>query len=275
MYTPFSIRFIGCLLVAGICFSTPCQAMNGRDTTIRVNATLVRIQWPPGEMRGAILMLPGWNFSRTKTCENSSFCSKALEKGFVLISPEMGKSLYASRTYPNTRTDWAGYPQLKFITDTLQPLLQKQFGLLKPGRINFIYGISTGSRGGALILEHTGNLYKGAALLSGDYNQVADTADNLMKGFYGSCLRFPDRWKGEDNPAVNSAKIKAQVFLGHGTADAVVPFAQSKYFYECLKKAGVDVTFDAKEKQGHRFEFWDAETDAILALFVTWSKPEQ
>jgi S-formylglutathione hydrolase FrmB len=266
-----SIRFpvlTFCILMMFL-LSEKAEAGGNRDSTIRINSTLLRIQWPEGKVRGAILMLPGWNFSRAKTCENSSFCSKALQKGFVLISPEMGKSLYASRIYPNSRKEWAACPQLRFITDTLQPRLQQQFGLLKQGQRNFIYGISTGARGGALILEHTDSLYAGAALLSGDYDQCADPSDNLMNGFYGSYKQYPERWEGDDNPSRNAGKIRSVLYIGHGKADQVVPFAQSNDFYNRLKQQGAHVTFSAKDKQGHNFEFWDSETEAVLNLFCS------
>jgi len=242
-------------------------AMFQRDTTIRLNNTLVDLKFPQGEIKGAILMLPGWNFSRTKTCEHTSFCSEALKLGFVLICPEMGKSLYASGTYPETRKDWALFPQLKFITDTLQPFVRVKYNLLKEGQSNFIYGISTGARGGALILENTGKLYSGAALLSGDYNQCLDTADNLMKGFYGSYTKYKSRWEGPDNPLLNLSKIKCPVYLGHGKNDKVVPFQQTLILFEKLKKAGSSVIYSQKEGMGHDFNFWSGETGDLLLFF--------
>ncbi len=251
----------------GILSECRVEAMVQRDTTIRINNTLVDLKFPLGEIKGTILMLPGWNFSRSKTCEHSSFCSEALKQGFVLICPEMGKSLYASSIYPETRKDWALFPQLKFITDTLQPYVRLNYNLLKEGQSNFIYGISTGARGGALIVENTGKLYGGAALLSGDYNQCQDTSDNLMKGFYGSYTRYKSRWEGPDNPSLNVSKIKCPVYLGHGKNDKVVPFQQTLNLFEKLKKEGSFVTFSQKEGMGHDFNFWAGETGDVLLFF--------
>jgi S-formylglutathione hydrolase FrmB len=243
------------------------------DTTLLINHTKVDIRFPEKEIRGSILMLPGWNFSRTKTCENSTFCTRALEEGFVLIAPEMGKSLYASTVYPATRRDWAVFPQLRFITDTLQPVVREKFNLLREGQNNFIYGISTGARGGALVAENTGKLYIGAALLSGDYDQRLDSTDNLMKGFYGSMNKFRERWEGADNPWMNASKIKCQVFLGHGKNDKVVPFVQSKNFFSRLVKVGVPAVFSQKEGEGHNFNFWGSETADVLQFFNKLIQP--
>ncbi|MFI5149949.1 MAG: prolyl oligopeptidase family serine peptidase [Bacteroidia bacterium] len=243
------------------------QAAQHKDTTIYINTRAIDIQYPQGKAKGTILMLPGWNFSRKKTCEQSNFCSKATKAGFLLICPEMGKSLYASAVYPESRKDWTGYPQLHFITDTLEPYLQKQFNLLRPGQKNFIYGISTGARGGALILEHSDSLFCGAALLSGDYEQTLDPKDNLMNGYYGSIDQFKSRWEGEDNPCRHTDKIKASLYLGHGMKDEVVSYKQSLAFEAALMKHHVKYVFVTPELAGHNYAFWGTETEAVLRFF--------
>jgi len=220
-------------------------------------------------------MLPGWNFSKDKTCQSSTFCEKALKEGFVLICPEMGKSLYASKIYSNTRKDWASYPQLKFITDTLQDYLQRFFHLLNKGERNYIYGISTGARGGALILENTSHIYKCGALLSGDYDQTLDTADNLMKGFYGSYKLFKERWEGTDNPAKNIDRIHVPIYLGYGKNDKVVAPVQSESFMENLGKSKKTAVLSSKENCGHDYAYWGSETDAVLRFFVTMEVSSQ
>jgi S-formylglutathione hydrolase FrmB len=263
----FLTRFF--LLNIFLLCSEPFQAQTPpNDTTIILNQTKVDILFPKGMVRGTILLLPGWNFSRKKTCEQSDFCTQAKNAGFILICPEMGKSLYASTAYPESRKDWIGFPQLRFITDTLEPYIQHTFGVLKPGQKNFIYGISTGSRGGALILEHADSLYTAAALLSGDYNQLLDTQDNLMKGYYGDVKQFKSRWEGADNPSFHVDKIKAAIYLGHGKKDAVVPFAQSQSFYQLLVKNKITVQFSSPEEAGHNYNFWSTQTDTILKFFI-------
>jgi dienelactone hydrolase len=237
------------------------------DTTLHLSHTLVTVYYPKAPIRGTILMLPGWNFSKDKTCANSSFCDKALKQGYVLVCPDMGKSLYASARFSNTRSDWAAYPQLSFVTDTLLPVLQTQFKLLVPGQKNFLYGISTGARGGCLILEATGKLFEAAALLSGDYDQCLDTRDNLMNGYYGSYSEFKERWEGVDNPARHINKLEVPILLGHGQSDKVVPFVQSESLAALLKKKGhvVETAFPANK--GHSYDFWGSETDAVLLFF--------
>jgi hypothetical protein len=247
---------------------TPAIAGNkNKDLTIQVSHRDVHIQYPQGEVKGTILMLPGWNFPASKTCENSTFCKQALEAGFVLISPEMGKSLYASAVYPETRKDWAAFPQMRFLTDSLQPYLQKTYHLLEAGGNNFVYGISTGARGGALLLERTNNIYRAGALLSGDYDQCLDPTDNLMNSYYGAYATYKERWEGADNPARQASRITCPLYLGHGTADAVVLCNQTVNFCKVLQDLGKKPVFTPKEKAGHNYSFWGGETQSILQFF--------
>jgi pimeloyl-ACP methyl ester carboxylesterase len=248
------------------------QAQEIRDTLIQIHGRDVAIHYPHIKTKGTILMLPGWNFSKDKTCENTSFCKKALEEGYVLICPEMGKSLYASDVFPETREDWQSYPQMAFITDTLQPFFQKKHKLLLKKGNNYIYGISTGARGAAMILENTKDIYKAGAMLSGDYDPVLEKEDNLMRGYYGPYEQYKERWEGNDNPALNTAKIQVPVYIGHGKADKVVSPKQSEALVEILQKQKSTLVSSFKEKQGHNFIYWDSETDAVLAFFRSQKK---
>jgi hypothetical protein len=239
------------------------------DTTFVLKGDTVSILFPTTPVRGQILVLPGWNFSRNKCCKESSFCKKALEKGYVLVLPEMGKSIYASAVYAETRKDWFGYPQLKWVTDTLIQFLQMQAGLFKPGQSNYIFGISTGGRGVALIAEHAAKLFKAGASLSGDYDQRLQPSDNLMKGFYGDYTSFKSRWEGEDNALLNASKVLIPVYLGHGLDDKIVSVKQTELFYKELKKINPQLQHQLHlaKAQGHNYAYWDSETDAVLNFF--------
>ncbi len=250
-----------------LCIFFNSNIFASKDTLFKINNVEVTVYFPSNTIRGTILMLPGWNFSMNKTCENSSFCKIALEKGYVLICPEMKKSLYATEIFTETRKDWAVYPQLKFITDTLIPFFQNKYNLLKKADINFIYGISTGARGVALILENTNIIFKAGALLSGDFDQIKMKKDNLMNGFYGSYKEFKNRWEGADNPSKNVSKIKGSIYIGHGKKDKVVPSTQSLDFYNSLKNSGLKINFSYKDNFGHDYTYWESETIAILQFF--------
>ncbi|MEW6470342.1 MAG: prolyl oligopeptidase family serine peptidase [Bacteroidota bacterium] len=240
------------------------------DTTFLANGRMVSILASKKEHKGTILCLPGWSYSRLDVCEKSAFCEKALAQGYHLVLPEMEKSIYASQPYPETRKDWLGFPQLPFITDTLIPHLQRELGLLLYGQNNFLYGISTGGRGVALIAVHTDTLFRAGAALSGDFNQLLDSSDNLMKGWYGEYKKFPERWK-TDNPSMTPGKIMIPLFFAHGMADKVVPDKQTTAFEKLLRQTKASTTPDhvaiIKPDAGHDYEFWDSQTQAVLKFF--------
>jgi pimeloyl-ACP methyl ester carboxylesterase len=256
------------------------------DTTILVGSVPVDFKFPytttPSPDRGragvgavgAILVLPGWNFGKNDVCLKSDFCTKALSQGFILVLPEMLKSIYASELFPETRSDYRRYPTMKWITDTLIPFCQAQFRILGPGGNNFLYGISTGARGVALVAENTGNLFLSGAALSGDYDQTTMPADRLMTGYYGSYAQFKDRWEGPDNPSIHSDRLKIPLYLAHGIKDAVVPIHQTIKFSEKILAENPHKGHEIHlcGTCGHNYAFWNSQTDAVLLFFLKHKK---
>lgn len=240
-----------------------------KDTTLTIDSVLVDVLVPAGKTEGFILMLPGWNFSRTDCCEKSSFCKKALAAGYCLIMPEMGKSVYSCAFYKETRKEWKKYPSRAWLIKSMIPFFQNNYGFLKEGGNNHIYGISTGARGVALVALHTANIFKSGVALSGDYDQTLLKSDNLMIGYYGTFEAFPDRWNGEDNALKNAQKMNVPLYLAHGKMDKVVPCSQTEVFYKemCAKNPKVKCEIHLNEKAEHNYAFWDSETENAIAFF--------
>jgi pimeloyl-ACP methyl ester carboxylesterase len=236
---------------------------------MKVSSYDVEIMLPEGDVKADLLVLPGWNFSRTDWCAKSSLCKRALKKGYRLILPEMGKSIYASEYYPETRNDWRVYPTRTWVTDTLIPQLQNDHCVLQHGGHNYMVGLSTGARGVALIALHRPGLFAAGAALSGDYDQRLLTSDNLMRGVYGDYESFKDRWEGQDNPTVNADKFTTPLYLGHGLEDDVVPHEQTEVFYKALKRARPDlhVELHLADNKGHDYGYWNSEVDDMITFF--------
>ncbi len=237
--------------------------------TFLVSGVKTDILFPAEKISGSILVLPGWSFSRSDICEKSNFCELALKNGYVLIMPEMGKSIYASQLFHETRNDWRPYPTLIWITDSLIPYCQKEFNLLIPGHNNYLFGISTGGRGVALLSIYAGNIFIAGAALSGDYNQLSDTSDNLIRGFYGDFNKFPERWKGKDNPLMNANKLNIPLFLAHGKSDLIVPYLQSSIFFDSIHKIRPELghRLFLKNDAGHNYKFWNTEYNDVFDFF--------
>ena len=257
------------ILLPFIHFNNPCSAKNQADTTINISGTNVDIKFPVESVYGCILVLPGWNFTQDDICAKSEFCKLFTNSGFILIMPNMLKSIYTIKTYEETRNDWLKYPTLKWVTDSLIAFIQNRYKRLLIGQNNYVFGISTGGRGVAMVLEQTGTLFKAGAALSGDYNQLLDLNDNLMIGYLGNFKQFPDRWTNDNNPFNNASKIKSPLYLAHGEADKIVPVDQTKKFYSELIRINPALNHKLKlnPQAGHSYEFWESEYLNVLEYF--------
>lgn len=244
------------------------------DTTIIISNVKVDFLFPKSELKGTILVLPGWNFERNDICKKSNFCELARNNGYILVMPDMKKSIYIKELFPETRTDWRSYPTLLWLTDTMIPWIQQHFKILMSKQKNFLFGISTGARGVAMISLYSDNIFLAGACLSGDYNQVEMKNDNLVRGYCGDFDKFPDRWNGVDNPSKNASKLKIPLFLAHGKEDNIVPFSQTTDFFTKIVKLNPDLghEIDIKENSGHNYEFWSLEYEAVFIFFETHSR---
>ena len=243
-----------------------------RDTTVILNNSSIDILFPDSTPKACILVLPGWNFPQDDICKKSEFCNMAKKLGYTLVMPNMQKSVYQSQIFPETRKDWLQYKCINWLTDSVLPSIEKQFFLFGKGQKNFIFGISTGGRGVALLAEKTGTYFTAGAALSGDYDQTLTPSDNLMKGYFGTFESFPERWKGIDNACNNADAIKIPLFLAHGENDKIVPVQQSIVFFEKLKHKNQQLQHKLviQPNAGHNYTFWSSQYVAAFDFFESF-----
>ena len=229
----------------------------------------ITIKTPIGFNKGTILVLPGWNFSDTGWCSNTRLCELSLTKGYTLIFVEMKKSIYAARYYPESNKEYAKNPTRTWLKDSVFTILQNKYKLLQKGKNNFVLGLSTGGRGAVLLALDCPELFKGCAILSGDFDPTLEPKDPLMNGVFGSIKQFPQRWNGEDNVSKRIDSYIVPTFVGHGKADKVVPVFHSIKFYELLKKhnPNLKLILDTPENMGHNYTFWGSRIESVLNFF--------
>ena len=188
---------------------------------------------PAGKIRGEVLVLPGWSYNRKRWLNETRLKEYARKNNFTLVCPEMGKTLYESEFFPETKLKWATVPGRKFISDYLLVQL-KQKGIFTGDVPLYILGLSTGARGSVAIAIDHPLKFKAIAALSGDYDQSQMPKDRLMTSVYGSIEEFPERWKNRDNLALNAEKLNTPLYLGHGSQDYIVPVEQSRLMRKIL-----------------------------------------
>lgn len=237
--------------------------------TLTIGGHKLDVRSPKGDIKGNIVVLPGWNFPKEDWCNKSSLCKTALAQGFRLILPEMSKSVYSAQFYPQTLATWKKYPDLNWVIKQMIPSLQKEYGILLTTQKNFLLGLSTGGRGVVAIGIATPALFVAGAALSGDYDPTKMTTDRLMIGYLGSYAQFPARWKtGEENLVYHAKRLKMGLYIGHGKQDRVVPFNQSLLLYNTLKKVNPELKVKYNwVKAGHNYKYWNSEVDNMLKFF--------
>jgi S-formylglutathione hydrolase FrmB len=241
----------------------------GWNKNLSVDGVSYDIYVPKQYRERSVLVLPGWNYPRTSWVDNSNLVNLAEKYGYVLILPEMLKTLYESSYYPETQLKWHEKPGGEFIKTRFIPEIQKRHNLLMPGQNNTMLGLSTGGRGVALIALENPRLFVAGASLSGDFSQENTPDDRLMTAVYGAYTKFPERWKGLDNPTSRAAEWVMPLYLAHGTADDIVPEQQSRLFYEELTKnnSNLKIEYHAVKGAGHDYQFWGRQLPAVFGFF--------
>jgi S-formylglutathione hydrolase FrmB len=215
-----------------------------------------------------VLVLNGWSYPRDDWQKKTRILKSAKEKGFRLIFPEMGKTNYESDYYPETKLKWSTTPGGKWVRQILIPILQQNGMLLKGGK-NFVMGLSTGGRGAAILGFSKPDIFAAAASISGDFDQSTMPKDRLMTGSYGKYEENKERWETVDNVFRSAKDWKIPVYIGHGQADKVSPFIQSKNFYLKLKELhpNLKIIFNDPKNAEHNYQYWDSEVDSIFQFF--------
>ena len=247
-----------------------CELIFG-TTTLRVNGIGVTLKAPETQPIGDLLLLPPWDEIDEAWCLRSRVCAKALKKGYRLVLPSMGKSIYCHEVYAETREDWRAEPTFGFLKDTLLPVLQERFCLLSPEGNNFVLGVGSGARGVVRLLEELPSLFAAGAALSGDYDPTLAPKDNLYRGFLGEMEAHDLRWKETENLCLLADRIKTPLLLAHGQADDYVPATQTEFLYNVLreKNPSLNVQFSLSPDKGHGFSYWNSELSDIFHFFET------
>ncbi len=232
------------------------------------NQVAVDIFIPEKKSISTILVLNGWNFPRDDWQKKTSILKQADENSYTLIFPEMGKTIYESEFFIETKTKYFIEPGGKWCKEKLIPSLN-QIGFLIEGNMNFVMGLSTGGRGAVILALNSPKIFKKVASISGDFDQSILPNDKLMINIYGKMDEFPNRWKEIDNPFHSSKNWNLPIYLGHGKKDKIVPFSQSENFHKELKKLhpNLKIIFHESENDGHDYKYWESEVKPIFDFF--------
>jgi S-formylglutathione hydrolase FrmB len=221
------------------------------------------------ERIGTILALPGWNYPYNHWIDSTDLCELATKKGYDILMPSMGKTIYSEKIYPQTRDDWKNELTRTWINDSLIPMFQKECQVLIENEQNAIIGVSTGGRGAVLLAMDNAELFSSGASLSGDFDMLHFQEDNLYKGFFGDFENHKAVWVGEENPSTRSSELDLHFLFVHGENDKIVPAAHSRIFHSKLND--VKSILKVVPNEGHDYDFWNSQlTEVIEHIDNSW-----
>ncbi|MDR2835455.1 MAG: prolyl oligopeptidase family serine peptidase [Bacteroidales bacterium] len=243
------------------------------DTTIffifnNLYTVAIDIKYPQSECKGNILLLHGWNCYKDEICQNTDFCDQAINKGYILIIPNLGKTNYISSIYPQTHKNLQIYPTLTWIIDTMITNLQNNFSLFLQNQNNFIAGISTGARGATMLAYHLPEIFKAVATISGEFDITSRPDYYLYYAYLGQLENFPERWKKECF-AFDCEHYLVPTYIGHGENDNTAPVQNSLDMYDSLRFYHSDIKFilNIVPNASHNYKYWKTETKNIITFF--------
>jgi putative tributyrin esterase len=218
-----------------------------------------------------LVALPGWNSPGSAWRDSSVLTELAEARGFVVVAPSLGRSVYEAAYYEDTRRRWSPHPGLAWVRDVVVPAVRARLPVDRRPEATAVIGYSTGGRGAAL-LGATTDLFGFAASLSGTFDLTAvDTESGeyrIHAAVFGSRRRNPERWLAEDCPRDPAAYAGVRWYAAHGGADEVVPASQTGDWLAAMRGAGVPVEGEVVARAGHDWRFWNAQLPMVIDAWL-------
>jgi dienelactone hydrolase len=135
-------------------------------------------------------------------------------------------------------------------------------GIADPKRV-CIFGASYGGYAALMSATREPDLYRCAAAFAGVYDlgsqrEDSDIADSMIgREYLREVLGEDEKLWAEQSPVTHVARLKAPVFIAHGTSDQRVPFSQAKALRRALEKH--DKPYEWVEYSGEEHGFYKDE----------------
>lgn len=237
----------------------------------------LQIYFPKEYKRGkavrTLIVLHGYNGTMRDWEKNSAIKKFADQYGIALVCPAMGKSLYASQYFPETKVKWAPLPGGIYMNTVLIPFIRSNFNLATDKAKTGIMGLSTGGRGALLTAARIPESFAATAGVSGDYDPLSMTRNHILRSVYGEYKNFKSRWEQQDNMMRMAVNLKGvAVFISHGGKDYSVPREQSMLLAMRLKQlekksGGYKVAYNEVSHGIHDWRYWRKILPDMMKFF--------
>lgn len=223
-----------------------------------------------------VLALHGWNHTPEQLRDKADLEILADRHGLVLALPAMGKSVYESAFYPQTRQAWGAVPGARWVGEVVLPRLREQYAVATDRAHTAVIGYSTGGRG-ALLLAQDYPEVAFAGSLSGTFDlsrlSPKDGEYKIHAAVYGPRRQFAERWQLDNVVAPERVgRLGATaLFLGHGGRDAVVAPEQLAALVDELEAQellSASVKVVRAPDGAHDWPYWNSQWPAMFEAMM-------
>lgn len=252
-----------------------------QTTTLEVRAALhvyLPAGYPTAKKHPLVIALPGWNHSPELWRQKSDLGPLADRHGCVIAMPAMGKSVYETKFYPQTKSPPTPRPGTLWVGEVVLPHVRAQYAVNAARTHTAIIGYSTGGRG-AVLLAEAYPLFSFAGSVSGTFDLMrlaaGDGEYKIHAAIYGPRDEFPERWQLDNciSPARLGALTGTRLYVAHGGKDDVVKPDQLTALEEALKGRDVKADFVRVPGAGHDWKLWSSQwAPMFAAAAAAWSE---
>ena len=218
-----------------------------------------------------IVALHGWDHSAELWMAKDDLSTLADTYGFVIAVPNMGKTIYETRFYPNSQGKWTTAPGTRWVGEVILPYVRSHFSVSSDREHTGVIGYSTGGRG-ALLLAEAYPQFAFAAGLSGTWDLMTlDPSEGEYKihaAVFGSRDKFTERWELDNvvSPQRLEKLTGTRLFIAHGTKDRIVNPHQLESLRAALKDRPIEAELVVVPDAGHDWKFWSAQWPRVFEL---------
>ncbi len=245
---------------------------NGQKKSVAIIQIYFPKKYKRGEEMKTLIALSSYSSNESEWARNSSITRLADKYNFVIVCPNMKKSLYELSFYDDTEYRWNVIPGGKFVGETLIKYLQNNFNLATSKSKTGIMGVTVGAHG-ALMVAAKYDCFGAAAGISGYYNPSLMTSSRMIASVYGKYNKHKNRWEKDDNVLSMAEGLSGvKVFLFHGMkSDAFTP-GQSRLMaikIKHLQKKSDSYHIKYKESKGgyYGWTFWKKQVPHVMEFF--------
>ncbi|MBK7859330.1 MAG: prolyl oligopeptidase family serine peptidase [Archangiaceae bacterium] len=224
-----------------------------------------------GEKLPLVIALHGWAHTPELWRQKADLGPLAEQHRCVIALPAMGKSIYETRFYPQTKSSWVAGPGTPWVGEVVLPFLRARYPVRADREHTALVGYSTGGRGAVLVAEAYAEHFGFAGSLSGTFDlmrlEPAEGEYKIHAAMYGERETFPKRWV-DDNciaPSRLAALSRVRVFARHGEADSSVKPNQLTALRDALEGTAVKADLAMVAGAGHDWKFWGAQQAPMLS----------